>query len=535
MKSDGSDSDVSIKVGSQKGRKKRMTKKKTAPKIGKTAKYGRSTDRFLYNSSLKEDHNDHIFSVTFDPFVHPNQNQIFATVAKHGLRIYECKKDRTTPIHVFEDPDKNENFYTTAWGILEEDPILAFAGFHGCIRVLNISKRIICRHLIGHGAAINEVQFHPVHRRLLASASKDLTIKIWNIYSEVQVFICGGLHGHRDEVLSCEFNQSGNLLASCGMDHMIMIWNFDSKVAKLAIKAADVFQLQHSKTPFPTTTLAPIYVTRDIHSNYIDCVRWYGDFIFSKSCEHEIKCWEPDLSKPHEINPSPPVTALMSIPLPSSPNWYVRFGLDRYLQYMAAGNLNGDMYVWDLDAFAKNSKSKPLVLTHGKRTAQCRQCNFSSDGSILVGVFDDSTVWRYDLNPRYKDNQEPAVNGTTNGHTNGQDGHHNSEEAPLKSGASSNGPIKSRAEDQRQHSKTTDAQNDNSLDTSGKDMRSSSQQDSDLPKKEQKEEPMETCSNMDTCSGMPELEPAPTVEDPAVEQPAKKIKMDPDFDKETNG
>lgn len=65
-------------------------------------------------------------------------------------------------------------------------------------------------------------------------------------------------------------------------------------------------------------------------------------------------------------------------------------------------------------------------------------------------------------------------------------------------------------------------------------MRSSSQQDTDLPNKEQKEEPMETCTNMDT-SGMPELEPAPTVEDPAVEQPAKKIKMDPDFDKETNG
>ena len=56
--------------------------------------------RFLFNSSLKEDHNDHIFSVTFDPFVHPNQNQIFATVAKNGLRIYECKKDKTTPIHV---------------------------------------------------------------------------------------------------------------------------------------------------------------------------------------------------------------------------------------------------------------------------------------------------------------------------------------------------------------------------------------------------------------------------------------------------
>ena len=130
---------------------------------------------------------------------------------------------------------------------------------------------------------------------------------------------------------------------------MIMIWNFDSKVAKLAIQAADAFQLQYSKSPFPTTTLPPIYVTRDIHSNYIDCVRWYGDFIFSKSCENEIKvaksgllyfiiyfsffqCWEPDLSKPHEINPSPPVTAMISIPLADSPNWYVRFGIDRYLQ-----------------------------------------------------------------------------------------------------------------------------------------------------------------------------------------------------------
>ena len=54
MKSDGSDSDVSIKVGSQKGRKKRMTKKKTAPKLGKTVKYGRSTDRSFKNDFLQD-------------------------------------------------------------------------------------------------------------------------------------------------------------------------------------------------------------------------------------------------------------------------------------------------------------------------------------------------------------------------------------------------------------------------------------------------------------------------------------------------
>ena len=58
----------------------------------------------------------------------------------------------------------------------------------------------IVRHLIGHGSSINELHFHPTQCRLLASASKDHTIRIWDVWSEVIVFILGGLNGHRDEV-----------------------------------------------------------------------------------------------------------------------------------------------------------------------------------------------------------------------------------------------------------------------------------------------------------------------------------------------
>lgn len=93
-------------------------------------------------SAIKEDHKKAIYSVTFNPFLQPNTNPVFATVGGRQLTIYQCnihgEPGGTTVLQTFQDPDETEVFYTSAWGILGDNPIIAFAGEHGSIRILSI-------------------------------------------------------------------------------------------------------------------------------------------------------------------------------------------------------------------------------------------------------------------------------------------------------------------------------------------------------------------------------------------------------------
>ncbi len=37
--------------------------------------------------------------------------------------------------------------------------------------------------------------------------------------------------------------------------------------------------------------------SKQIHSNYVDCVRWLGECVLSKSVDNRVILWRPDLSK----------------------------------------------------------------------------------------------------------------------------------------------------------------------------------------------------------------------------------------------
>jgi polycomb protein EED len=178
---------------------KRRLKTKQRPSLSKPVK-----TLFRFNCFVAEDTPKQIFAVQFCHFL-KNRN-IFATASGFRISIFECIDDDSEEpegeeaiadggdfcgmklLRAYDDPDRDEVFYTLAWGYEGNCPIVAFGGVRSVVRAIYLN----CRNLkekkfIGHTNAINDMKFHPTQPHLLLTASKDHSLRLWNVKTEICV------------------------------------------------------------------------------------------------------------------------------------------------------------------------------------------------------------------------------------------------------------------------------------------------------------------------------------------------------------
>ena len=98
--------------------------------------------------------------------------------------------------------------------------LIASASFDKSIKVWNSrSGKYICT-LRGHVGSVYQVTWS-ADSRLLLSGSKDTTLKIWDVVTRKLMF---DLPGHADEVFAIDWSPDGERAASGSKDHVLRIW-----------------------------------------------------------------------------------------------------------------------------------------------------------------------------------------------------------------------------------------------------------------------------------------------------------------------
>ena len=262
----------------------------------------------LQDIKLENNFVKNIYCVCFCEYS-PSLWHYFAAAGSNAVSIYRIISDENHRVELIQhyldeyitdseenDKGESESFYTAAWGSSRNNhPLVVVGGKHGILKVLNtVTSEVVP--MKGHGGLINELSVHPIDSGLIFSASKDRSVRLWNLRTFVCVAVFAGEKGHRDEILSLDIHVLGNCFASASMDTCVKVWNLmDPKLLVALEKSNNPEECKSDEKSFPTIfQQIPLFSTNQLHTDYVDCVRWVGDCLLTKSTNNRVVLWSPD-------------------------------------------------------------------------------------------------------------------------------------------------------------------------------------------------------------------------------------------------
>ncbi|KAL1296983.1 hypothetical protein AAFC00_004582 [Neodothiora populina] len=335
----------------------------------------------LFDSSWEKKRIDcPVFDVKFYPYDVPDADPIFAVVESGDVFVLRPDSQGDTTFHTLKhirDPNENLILNSLAWAqdISTGDPLLCVAGSGSkSIKVFNPLTGTLVKVINGHGGDINDLAVSPRSSTLLASGSADYSIRLWTLNPRHQKQPCAAIlggGGHTQPILTLGFHSSGKYLISGGEDTMVCLW----AVPDLSDEemGTDVIKECHY----------PLFASSEIHSDYVDCIEFFGDLILSRACggspvkkptkspddfkRNDIILWKidgfphTDASSPEPPIPEPGVHTrsafggrfqlLLTFELWPATPFYMRFGLfnqPHHRPMLAMGDELSKYSFWDL-------------------------------------------------------------------------------------------------------------------------------------------------------------------------------------------
>ncbi|KIW63156.1 hypothetical protein PV04_10024 [Phialophora macrospora] len=284
------------------------------PKVKYSFKTGKETDRFK------------IYDVKFYPYSDPsNTEPVVAIVSQKKVFIARLSAESDgviTMLHELEDEEEvqrgdSSGLNACSWCYINHDrPLLAIAGASGQLKVIDAIDGIHFTTLIGHGhGVINDIVTHPIFPWIVATCSMDKTVRIWDLrrhsfrHESSTIIICGQANGHSEGVLTLSWHSTGRYLITGGHDNLVCIWT----IPDLAVGSSFWWGIEPQRRERSSDEVHiihfPHFTSLAIHSNYVDCAKFFGDLVISKAAaEGKIVLWQITGFDTRKLPPSP-VTA----------------------------------------------------------------------------------------------------------------------------------------------------------------------------------------------------------------------------------